>query len=432
MLTIDEKKGLASLESFPLPNLLTLASFGNMAEKFGGGAVENKHRAWHFLKRKGLNSDKWIHLLPSKEPGKIIVLEPVISGPRIVKGNSVVTEEQDVVLSLFPADCYPILFTNKRFSFLSLVHGSRVTIKRGRIVEKTIEIVRQQLGVNPEELIVGIGPGIKKCCYRRGLKKVDLLAMIFEQLAGVPTGNISVADVCTSCAQGDRGEPLFFSHHRAKLNGEKERRFGAFVALKRQKGGSMIGRLEVITGCMFSGKTEELIRRLERVWIARRDYVLIKPTIDNRSGAKTVATHYGRSLESFPLEPGQETISGLEKTVGQIRLRKAAVVAFDEGQFFSPKFPNLCQELVARGKRVIVAGLDLDFRGEPFGSMPALLALADEVTKLQAVCVKCGQPATRTQRLVNGQPASLSNPLIVIGGAEKYEARCQNCYVKPQ
>ena len=194
----------------------------------------------------------------------------------------------------------------------------------------------------------------------------------------------------------------------------------------------MIGRLEVIAGCVFSGKTEELIRRLERVQIARQPYVLIKPTVDNRSGAKTVATHYGRLLESFPLDVGQETIRGLEKTVGRNRLEEANVVAFDKGQFFLPKLPILCQELVSRGKRVIVAGLDLDFRGVPFGSMPALLALADEVTKLQAVCVKCGQPATRTQRLVNGQPASLNDPLIVIGGEEKYEARCQSCYVKPK
>lgn len=194
----------------------------------------------------------------------------------------------------------------------------------------------------------------------------------------------------------------------------------------------MIGRLEVITGCMFSGKTEELIRRLERVQIAKRTYILVKPTIDNRFGTRSVATHYGRALESFLLAPGKETIDRLEKRVGQNRLEKATVVAFDEGQFFSPKLPSLCQDLLTRGKRVIVAGLDLDFRGQPFGSMPALLALADEVLKLQAVCVKCGQPATRTQRLVNGQPASLSGPLIVIGDAEKYEPRCRNCYVEPK
>ena len=104
------------------------------------------------------------------------------------------------------------------------------------------------------------------------------------------------------------------------------------------------------------------------------------------------------------------------------------MVAFDEGNFFSERLPSLCEELVERGKRVLVAGLDLTFAGEPFGPMPTLLALADQVDKLEAVCVKCGRPATRSQRLVDGRPASASGPVIQVGGLGSYEARCRTCY----
>ena len=194
----------------------------------------------------------------------------------------------------------------------------------------------------------------------------------------------------------------------------------------------MAGQLEVIVGCMFSGKTEELIRRLHRLRFGHQEYLLMKPTIDDRYGQTAVSTHYGRKLEGFSLVPGNETLAELTKIVGKERLDSADVVAFDEGQFFSDKLPKLCEDLVAMGKRVIVAGLDLDFRAQPFGPMPHLMALADKVDKLQAVCVKCGRPATRTQRLVNGKPASLSDPLIVIGGAETYEARCRDCYKPPK
>ena len=192
------------------------------------------------------------------------------------------------------------------------------------------------------------------------------------------------------------------------------------------------GRLEVIAGCMFSGKTDELIRRLDRLQWAHKDYILVKPTIDNRYGETSVATHNGRKLDGFLLAPGEETLDELTEIVGKDRLKKAAVIAFDEGQFFSEKLPKLCEELVAMGKRVIVAGLDLDFRAKPFGPMPDLLALADEVDKLKAICVKCGKPATRTQRLVNGQPASLNDRTILVGGAEQYEARCRDCYEPPK
>jgi len=187
-------------------------------------------------------------------------------------------------------------------------------------------------------------------------------------------------------------------------------------------------QLEVITGCMFSGKTEELIRRLERVRIAKRDVLLLKPTIDDRYGSHAVVTHYGREFGAYELEPGTETLESLTTLVGEDRLDHVDVVAFDEGNFYSDKLPALCQQLVAMGKRVIVAGLDLTFAEEPFGAMPTLMALADRVDKLHAVCVKCGAVATRSQRLIDGHPAPTDGPVIQIGGAETYEARCRTCY----
>lgn len=191
---------------------------------------------------------------------------------------------------------------------------------------------------------------------------------------------------------------------------------------------SASGRLEVITGCMFSGKTEELIRRLERVRIARKEIVLFKPTIDNRYSKRAVVTHYGREFAAHPLASGDESLSALEGIVGADAIESATVVAFDEGNFFSDNLPALCEDLVARGKRVIVAGLDLTFAGDPFGPMPALMALADDVAKLHAVCVKCGGEATRSQRLIDGRPAPASDTVIKVGGTEFYEARCRSCY----
>ncbi|HDJ30175.1 MAG TPA: thymidine kinase, partial [Candidatus Acetothermia bacterium] len=178
----------------------------------------------------------------------------------------------------------------------------------------------------------------------------------------------------------------------------------------------MVGRLEVITGCMFSGKTEELIRRLERVRIARGKILLFKPTIDNRYSETAVVTHYGREFPAHLLPPGEETLEKLLEIAGEEALAESTVIAFDEGNFFSDRFPELCEELVEMGKRVIVAGLDLTFAGEPFGPMPTLMALADQVDKLHAVCVKCGAPATRSQRLIDGRPAPPDDAVIKIGG----------------
>ncbi len=190
----------------------------------------------------------------------------------------------------------------------------------------------------------------------------------------------------------------------------------------------MAGRLEVITGCMFSGKTEELIRRLERVRIAHGNILLFKPTIDDRYGTDAIVTHYGRRFDAHLLPPGEESVEKLVEIVGRDALTDSTVVAFDEGNFFSDKLPLLCETLVGMGKRVIVAGLDLTFAGKPFGPMPTLMALADTVDKLHAVCVKCGQPATRSQRLIDGKPAPADDVVIKIGGSEVYEARCLDCY----
>jgi thymidine kinase len=188
------------------------------------------------------------------------------------------------------------------------------------------------------------------------------------------------------------------------------------------------GLLEVITGCMFSGKTEELIRRLERVRIAHGEILLFKPTIDDRYSATSVMTHYGREFAAHRLAPGEEAVETIERAVGREAIDRAAVLAFDEGNFFSERLPRLCEDLVALGKRVIVAGLDLTFAGEPFGPMPTLLALADRVDKLEAVCVKCGASATRSQRLIGGRPASADGPVIQVGGLGSYEARCRSCH----
>ena len=187
-------------------------------------------------------------------------------------------------------------------------------------------------------------------------------------------------------------------------------------------------QLEVITGCMYSGKTEEMIRRLERVRIARGEVLLFKPTIDDRYSQSAVMTHYGREFAAHQLVPGEETLETIDRLVGREAIERAAVIAFDEGNFFSEKLPALCETLVAMGKRVIVAGLDLTFADEPFEPMPTLLALADRVDKLQAVCVKCGGVATRSQRLIDGKPAPKDGPVIQVGGVGTYEARCRRCH----
>ncbi len=180
------------------------------------------------------------------------------------------------------------------------------------------------------------------------------------------------------------------------------------------------GWIEVICGSMFSGKTEELIRRLRRARIAKQQTQVFKPTIDTRYADREVTSHNGMQIEALPVEDTAQ--------VRQMIAPETTVVAIDEAQFFDEDVVLLCEELADRGLRVIVAGLDMDFRGEPFGPMPALMARAEQVTKLQAICVECGGPASRTQRLIDNEPAAYDDPVIFVGASEVYEARCRGCH----
>jgi thymidine kinase len=183
------------------------------------------------------------------------------------------------------------------------------------------------------------------------------------------------------------------------------------------------GWIEVICGSMFSGKTEELIRRVRRAQIARQKVQVFKPAMDTRYARRKVASHNGMQVEAVPVESTVQLQALIDPDT--------TVVALDEAQFFDDDVVALCGELANQGRRVIVAGLDMDFRGEPFGPMPQLMAQAERVDKLQAICVVCGGPASRTQRLINGQPAAYGDPVILVGASEVYEARCRGCHVVP-
>lgn len=184
------------------------------------------------------------------------------------------------------------------------------------------------------------------------------------------------------------------------------------------------GRIELICGSMFSGKTEELIRRLRRAVIAKQQVQVFKPAIDTRYHVEKVTSHNGLDFEARPV-PCAADIAGLLDT-------ETTVVAIDEVQFFDTGIIEVCETLAEAGKRVICAGLDSDFRGVPFGSMPALMARAEHVDKLHAICVVCGEEASRTQRLINGRPAAFDDPVVLVGAAEVYEARCRECHqVRP-
>lgn len=184
------------------------------------------------------------------------------------------------------------------------------------------------------------------------------------------------------------------------------------------------GRIELICGSMFSGKTEELIRRLRRAKIAQQHVQVFKPLIDQRYSVAKVASHNGMNFEAVPVEKAADIPALLDKNV--------TVVGIDEVQFFDEGIINLVDELANRGLRVILAGLDLDFRGEPFGAMPQLICRAEYVDKLHAICVVCGEEACRTQRLVNGQPADYDDPIILVGAAEAYEPRCREHHTVPR
>jgi thymidine kinase len=184
------------------------------------------------------------------------------------------------------------------------------------------------------------------------------------------------------------------------------------------------GWIEVVCGSMFSGKTEELIRRVRRARIAKQKVQVFKPALDNRYHEEQVSSHNGLHWEAVPVGNAREVLGRL--------VPETTVVAVDEAQFFDWELSDVCNELAGRGLRVILAGLDMDFRGEPFGPMPLLMAEAEEVTKLQAICVACGAPASRTQRLIDGQPAAYDDPIILVGGSESYEARCRSCHEVPR
>ncbi len=185
------------------------------------------------------------------------------------------------------------------------------------------------------------------------------------------------------------------------------------------------GWIEVICGVMFSGKSEELIRRVRRAIIARKQVQVFKSHLDERySGIYQVSSHDGRTVEAVPIDTPDQIARLVQKTT--------QVVAIDEAQFLDAAIVELVTALANRGVRVIVAGTDADFRGEPFGPMPALLAVAEIVDKLHAICVVCGNPASRNQRLIGGHPARYDSPTIMVGSSESYEARCRSCHSVPR
>ncbi|WP_374722832.1 thymidine kinase [Peribacillus tepidiphilus] len=183
------------------------------------------------------------------------------------------------------------------------------------------------------------------------------------------------------------------------------------------------GWIELICGSMFSGKSEELIRRVRRTQFAKQKTVVFKPIIDNRYAEEAVVSHNGTSVMAIPIEKSTDIFNHIDETLD--------VIAIDEVQFFDEEIVDVAQHLADSGYRVILAGLDQDFRGEPFGPVPKLLSLAETVTKLQAVCAVCGSPASRTQRLVNGKPASYDEPIILVGASESYEPRCRHHHEVP-
>ncbi len=183
------------------------------------------------------------------------------------------------------------------------------------------------------------------------------------------------------------------------------------------------GWIEVITGPMFAGKTEELIRRVKRLQYARQHIIVFKPKIDTRYSTNEVVSHNNNRTRSIDINKASEIMDYVNE--------ETEVVAIDEVQFLDEQVVDICEYLADNGIRVIVSGLDRDFRGEPFSFMPKLLALAEEVTKLTAICVKCHTPATRTQRIINNEPAKYTDPIILVGAQDSYEARCRHCHEVP-
>lgn len=184
------------------------------------------------------------------------------------------------------------------------------------------------------------------------------------------------------------------------------------------------GWVEMVVGPMYSGKSEELIRRIRRAKIAKQKVQVFKPAIDHRYSKEDVVSHCGDKEGAIPVTSSKEIFNLLEEDVD--------VVAIDEVQFFDMGIIDVVIALADNNKRVICAGLDMDFRGEPFGPVPELLACAEFVDKIQAICMVCANPATRTQRLINGKPANYDDPIVLIGATESYEARCRKCHIVPK
>lgn len=184
------------------------------------------------------------------------------------------------------------------------------------------------------------------------------------------------------------------------------------------------GKLEVICGSMFSGKTERLMHRLKRAEYAKKNVLTIKHQIDNRMSLTCIVSHDGSKREAFPISGNENALQELK----DLASKEIEVIGIDEVQFFPEEILEIICQWVDRGIRVIVAGLDLDFKKIPFGVVPKLMALADEVVKLRAICVICGDEANFTQRLIDGKPASLHDPVILVGGKECYEPRCRACH----
>ncbi|MBI1808040.1 MAG: thymidine kinase [Ignavibacteria bacterium] len=177
------------------------------------------------------------------------------------------------------------------------------------------------------------------------------------------------------------------------------------------------GWIEVISGCMFSGKTEELIRRLRRAQIAKQKVTIFKPRVDDRYSVNQIVSHSEQALSSIVVDKPQEILQ---------LTNDAQVIGIDEGQFFSSDLVEVCERLANTGKRVIVAGLDQDYRGKPFDPIPQLLAVAEYITKTLAICMVCGNPADRTQRITQ------QHERVVVGARGVYEARCRQCFVPPR
>lgn len=177
------------------------------------------------------------------------------------------------------------------------------------------------------------------------------------------------------------------------------------------------GWIEVISGCMFSGKTEELIRRLRRAQIAKQTVAIFKPKVDTRYRAGHIVSHNDQSLQSIVVDDVNQIVE---------HSKSAQVIGIDEAQFFPVELVDVCNRLADEGKRVIIAGLDQDYRGKPFEPIPQLLAVAEYITKTLAICVKCGNPADRTQRITKQQER------VVVGAKDVYEARCRRCFEPPR